>query len=154
MTNTDRRVFAALSEFSLLRYLTRSLGCHFTTLRALNAGHACLTIGCVSSGGGPFFFLFSLFALRRFSFASQPMDHGTENEVWRWNACVVAVSRWHKDGETGFRSLHLILRRRQSSRRRRGRRAIADLTTRYHECSSKCNFVFDSRVSASQHQLA
>lgn len=58
MKNTDRAMFAALSEFSL-RYLTRSFGCHFTTLRALNAGHARSTIGRIGTGVR-FFFSFSV----------------------------------------------------------------------------------------------
>lgn len=65
MRNTDRHVFAALSEFSL-RYLTRSFGYHFTTLRALNASHARFTIGRI---GTFVFFILSFF--HRFSFASQ-----------------------------------------------------------------------------------
>lgn len=111
MTNTNRRVFVALLEFSL-RYLTRSFGCHFTTLRALNAGHARFTIGRISTGAS-FFPLFSI-ASSRFSYASQPMGHGIENKIRRQNTYVrhiAAETRWHKGGETGFRSLHLILRR-------------------------------------------
>lgn len=87
------------------------------------------------------FFFSPLF--RRFSFASQPMSRGTENKIRRRNTYiryVTAETRWHKGGETGFQSLHLILRRRRRRRsphRRRGRRAIADLTTRYHECSRR-----------------
>lgn len=151
MKNTDRHVFAALSEFSL-RYLTRSLGCHFTTLHALNAGHARFTIGRIGTGARFFFPLF-----HRFSFASQPMSRGTENKIRRRNTYIwyiTAETRWHKGGETGFQSLHLILRRRRrrrSPRRRRGRRAIADLTTRYHECSRRnaisCLMVELPRVS-------
>lgn len=59
MGNTDRHVFAALSEFSP-RYLTRSFGCHFTTLRALNAGHTRFTIGRIGT-----FIFFSFLSLIR-----------------------------------------------------------------------------------------
>lgn len=103
-------------------------------------------------------FPFSPFSVVFHSLLSQ-WAVGTENKIRRRNTNarhIAAETGWHKGEETGFRSLHLILRRRRRSpRRRRGRRAIADLTTRYHECP-RVNAIscLIAEFPASQHQLA